>query len=202
MLFRSRQGEKKVSVVNTAANPFTKGTGVIDIDYRVGDRYVFRSTDLLTKVENRKLIQTITEITADEVIYNNGTPVTDLLGNLLKRPDGASFGPSQFFVSEYSVGKKWTTRYAINFARGGSDTIELDLKVVGRETITVPAGTFDCYRVEAHGWVLGISQKTDWKFWVAPDKVNSFIAQEAWWTKRGRITRSERQELESYTRAG
>jgi hypothetical protein len=198
----AKQGEKKVSVVNTAANPFTKGTGVIDLDYRVGDRYVFRSIDLMTKVENSKISNTVTELTDDKVIYNNGALVTDLLGNLLKRPDGASFGPSQFFVSEYSVGKKWTTRYAINFARGGSDTIELDLKVVGRETITVPAGTFDCYRVEAHGWVLGISQKTDWKFWVAPDKVNSFIAQEAWWTKRGRITRSERQELESYTRAG
>jgi len=198
----AKRGEKKVSLVNAAANPFTKCTGVIDLDYRVGDRYVFRSIDLLTNVENRKLIQTVTEITADEVIYNNGIPVTDLLGNLRKRPDGTSFGPSQFFVSEYSLGKKWTTRYAINFPRAGSDTIDLDLKVVGRETVTVPAGRFDCYKIEARGWVLGIAQSLEWTYWVAPDKVNRFIAMETWWRQRGRITRSERQELEAYSRAG
>jgi hypothetical protein len=197
----AKQGEKKVSLVNTAANPFSKGTGVVDLNYRVGDRYVFRSIDLLTKVENRKLVNTVTEVTEDKVIYNNGALVTDLLGNTIKRPDGASFGPSQMFISEYHLGKKWSTRYAINFAKGGQDTIELDLKVVARETITVPAGTFDCFRIEGNGWVLGISQQTEWKFWVAPDKVNRSIAMEAWWRMRGRIVRSDRLELESYTRA-
>ncbi len=197
----AKQGEKKVSVVNTAANPFTKGTGVIDLNYRVGDRYVYRAIDLLTKVE-RRIINTVTEIADDKVIYNNGAPVTDLLGNALKRPDGTRFGPSQFFISEYSLGKKWTTRYAIHFAKGGQDTIELDLKVVGRETITVPAGTFDCYRIEGKGWTLGISQSNEWTFWVAPDKVNRFVAMEVWWRRGNRINRSERQELESYTRAG
>jgi hypothetical protein len=37
--------------------------------------------------------------------------VTDLLGNILKRPDGSELQPSQMFVGEYSLGKKWTTRY-------------------------------------------------------------------------------------------
>lgn len=198
----AKKGEKKVSVVNAAANPFTKGTSLIDLGYRIGDRYAYRSIDLLTKVENRKHINTVTEIDDDKVIYNNGTLVTDLLGNLLKRPDGTTFGPSQMFVSEYHLGKKWTTRYAIHFARGGQDTIELDLKVVGRETITVPAGTFDCFRCQATGWVLNLGQSLEWNFWVAPDKVNRVIALEAWWRRAGRIQRSERQELESYTRAG
>jgi hypothetical protein len=198
----AKQGEKKVSVVNAAANPFTKGTGLVDLTFRVGDRYVYRPSDLLTKVEGKEIVNAVTEVTEDRVIFNNGALVTDLLGNLLKRPDGTSFSQSQFFISEYSVGKKWTTRYAIHFARGGQDTIELDFKVTGRESITVPAGTFDCFRVEGSGWVLGISQQTDWKFWVAPERVNRFIAMEAWWRMRGRIQRSERQELVSYTRAG
>lgn len=197
----AKQGEKKVSLVNTAANPFTKGTGVVDLSYRVGDRYVYRSIDLLTKVENRKLVNTVSEVADDRVIYNNGALVTDLLGNLLRRPDGTTFGPSQMFISEYHLGKKWTTRYAIHFAKGGQDNIELDLKVVGRETVTVPAGTFDCFRCQATGWVLNLGQSLDWNFWVAPDKVNRVIAIEAWWRMRGRIIRSDRQELESYTRA-
>ena len=136
------------------------------------------------------------------MIYNNGALVIDLLGNLIKRPDGARFGPNQFFISEYVLGKKWATRYAIHFAKGGEDVIELDLKVVGRETITVPAGTFDCYKVEAHGWTLGQGQSNEWKYWVAPDKVNRVIALEAWWRRGNRIVRSERQELVAYTRAG
>ncbi|MBI4990359.1 MAG: caspase family protein [Rhodocyclales bacterium] len=198
----AKRGEKKVSLVNTAANPFTKGTGVIDLDYRVGDRYVFRSIDLLTKVEGRKLIQTVTEVAEDKVIYNNGGPITDLLGNILKTPDGTTYSPRQFFIAEYSLGKKWTTRYAVAFPNGLKDTIEVDLKVVARETITVPAGSFDCYRIEGNGWIFGIGVTIENKFWVAPDKVNRPIASEAWRRQRGRINRSERQELESYTRAG
>ncbi len=196
-----KRGEAKVSVVNAAANPFTKGTGIIDLNYRVGDRYVFRSIDLLTKIE-KKLINTVTELTEDQVVYNNGSLVTDLFGNTLRRPDGTRFGPSQMFIGEYSLGKKWTTRYDIHFARGGQDVIELDVKVVGRESITVPAGTFDCFKVEARGWTLGTSQSNEFTIWVAPDKVSRFVAIEAWWRRRGQINRSERQELESFTRAG
>ncbi|MBM3392020.1 MAG: DUF3108 domain-containing protein [Betaproteobacteria bacterium] len=200
-LMLAKQGEKKVSVVNAAANPFTKGTGVIDLNYRVGDRYVFRSIDLLTKIE-KKLVDTITELAEDRVIYNNGSLVTDLFGNTLVRPDGARFGPSQMFIGEYSLGKKWTTRYDVHFASGGQDVIEFDLKVVGRESVTVPAGTFDCFKVEARGWRLGTSQSNEFTIWVAPDKVNRFVATEVWWRRQGQIKRSERQELESYTRAG
>lgn len=198
----AREGEKKVSPVNAAANPFTKGTGILDLNYRVGDRYVYRVIDLLTKIEERRVVNTVTEVTEDKVIYDNGALVTDLLGNLLRRPDGTTFGPNQMFVSEYSLGKKWTTRYAIHFARSGEDMVEVDLKVVGRETITVPAGTFDCFRVEARGWTLGRSQSNSWDYWVAPDKINRVVALEAWWRRGNRIVRSERQELVAYTRAG
>ncbi len=198
----AKQGEKKVSVVNTANNPFTKGTGVIDLNYRVGDRYVWRRTDLLTKVEEKKIINSVSKITDENVIYGNGALVTDLLGNTLKRPDGAVFGPSQFFISEYSIGKKWNTRYSSAFASGWKDTVEIDFRVVARESISVPAGTFDCYRVEGNGWVLASGQSLEYKYWVAPAEVNRFIAIESWWRKRGHIQRSDRLELESYTRAG
>ncbi|MBV6409554.1 MAG: caspase family protein [Burkholderiales bacterium] len=198
----AKKGEKKVSVVNTAANPFSKGTGVIDLNYRIGDRYVFRSVDLLTKVEGKKLVNVVSEVTDDRVIYNKGALETDLLGNMLKRPDGATFGPSQFFVSEYHVGKKWSTRYSAKYASGHSDTIEIEFKVTGRETVTVPAGTFECFVVEGRGWVLSLGMLLEYKYWVAPDKTNRFVAIESWWRRYNRIQRSERQELESYTRAG
>lgn len=197
----AEQGEQKVKIVNAKENPFTLGTSAIDLNFRVGDRYVYRSIDLLTKVEHN-FKNVVTEVSEDRVIFNNGTPVTDLLGNLLKRRDGTTFSPSQFFIREYSLGKKWTTRYAIHFAKGGEDVIELDCKVVARETITVPSGTFDCFKVEANGWTLGRGQSNQWTYWIAPDKLNRHIAMEAWWRRGNRINRSERQELVSFSRAG
>ena len=197
----AKQGEKKIRLVSAVANPFSKGTGALDMSYRVGDSYIYSKTDLLTKIESRKGVNRVTEVTDEQVVYNKGAMVTDLLGNLIRRRDGASFSPSQMFIGEYSLGKKWTTRYAISFAKGGEDKIELDLKVVGKETITVPAGTFDCFKVEAHGWVLGISQSMEYTYWIAPDKVNRHIAMDIWWRKGNRISRSERQELVAYTRA-
>jgi hypothetical protein len=130
----AKQGEKKIRLVSAVANPFSKGTGALDMSYRVGDSYIYSKTDLLTKIESRKGVNRVTEVTDEQVVYNKGAMVTDLLGNLIRRRDGASFSPSQMFIGEYSLGKKWTTRYAIPFAKGGEDKIELDLKVVGKET--------------------------------------------------------------------
>ena len=198
----AKQGEQKVSLASTAGNPFTKGTGILDLSFRIGDRYVYRSLDMLTKVEGREHKNRITEITEDRVIFNNGALVTDLLGNLRKIPNGTLFGPSQYFIAEYSVGKKWTTRYDATFPNGKMDTFEIDFKVVGRETITVPAGTFDCFRIEGSGWILAKGVRQEIKYWVAPDRLNRHIALEVFATRGGRIGRSERQELVSFSRAG
>ncbi|MBX3677386.1 MAG: caspase family protein [Rhodocyclaceae bacterium] len=198
----AKEGEKKVKLVNAAENPFTQGTGVIDLNFRVGDHYVYRGVDLLTQVETRRHINRITEITEDRVIFNNGALVTDLLGNIRKLPNGGTFGPSQYYIAEYSVGKKWTTRYDAVLPNGNKDAFEIDFKVVGRESITVPAGTFDCFRIEGNGWILAKGVRQEIRYWVTPAKLNRHIALEVLATRGGRIGRSERQELESYTRAG
>ena len=197
----AKQGERKVSVLNTAANPYTKGTGVIDLNYRIGDRYVYRTIDLLTKIEERKYTLKVTEVTEDRVIFNNGALIYDRLGNMLER-QGATYSPSQFHVAEYSIGKKWSTRYTATYDGGKQDAIEFDLKVVARENISVPAGTFDCFVIEASGWALGQGLSMQWKYWIAPAQLNRVIAIDSWWNRSGRIVRSSRDELESYTRAG
>ncbi len=195
----AKQGEKKVQVVSAVANPFSKGTAVANLNYRIGDRYVYRTVDLLTRIASEDKEQNIIEVTDREVRYSNGL-ITDLLGNLVRRPDGTSFGPSQVTATEYSVGRKWSTRFPANTPRG-SATVEYDLHVVGRETITVPAGTFDCFRVEASGWTLEVSQQNRLTYWVAPGKVPRVVAMENLWRRGSRIVRSDRDELVSYTPA-
>jgi hypothetical protein len=192
-------GEKQVQVVSSPANPFSKGTVRANTAYRVGDRYQYQVIDLLTKVPGAHRVQTVTALSDSEVIYNDGKPVTDLLGNLIKRPDGATFGPMQYFATEYSVGRKWGTRYSVVLANGKPDIVELDFRVVTREDVTVPAGTFDCFRVEGEGWRLGTSgvppQSIKTTYWVAPQRVARFVAMETWWRIGSRITRSDRDEL-------
>jgi hypothetical protein len=197
----ARQGEKKVQVISAAANPFSKGTLTSDLNYHVGDSYAYSVVDIMTGVKSRKYALTVTEVTDSEVIFNKGAHITDLLGNMIKRTDGARYGPSQFYATDYSVGRKWATRYSVEYANGHKDWIELDFKVTARETITVPAGTFDTFRVESKGWVMGLSVALEIKYWVAPDKVRRPIVLESMWRNRWRITKSDRDELESFTQA-
>ncbi len=81
----------------------------------------------------------------------------------------------------------------------------MDMKVKDRESITVPAGQFSCFRVEGKGWRLGLSglpsQSIESTYWIAPDKVARAVAIESWWRVRNKITRSDRDELVAFARA-
>lgn len=179
-----------------AANPFTKGTAKIDPNYKVGDRYRYRVLDLFTKLETRESRGgMVKEVTDTEVIYGNGR-VTDLLGNLVRDPQGRTFVGNQIFVAEYSVGRKWTTIFRGTRRDFEEDEWTMDLKVVAREPVTVPAGTFDAFKVEGNGFIRGNSNRIAMIYWVAPDRVRPFIAQEITQHGRGkRFKKTDRIEL-------
>lgn len=77
--------------------------------------------------------------------------ITDLFGNIAKLPNGNRYTGAQFFIPEYSVGKKWTTRFKVIVPSGATNETEYDFRATARETVVVPAGTFDTYRVEGPG---------------------------------------------------
>src|SRR5690349_7453866 len=84
----------------------------------------------------------VTSVGADEVVFNQGRLIQDLLGNIIKTGDGRRFSPRQDIPLEYAVGKRWTSRFEL--LEGGPGSIEAQFKIVARERVTVPAGTFDC----------------------------------------------------------
>jgi hypothetical protein len=52
------------------------------------------------------------------LVYNKGTQVRDLLGNVYKNVQsreysGAEGGAAQFYPAEYTIGKRWTARYHV-----------------------------------------------------------------------------------------
>lgn len=194
----AKMGEKKIEVVPAPANPYSKGTAKANTVFAIGDWYTYRIYDLNTKLELRTVTQTVTDVTNDRVIINK-SGMFDFLGNLIEsKKERVISTDRQFFVSEYSVGKKWTTRFEGTGVRGEKLSYDYDLKVVAREQKTVPAGTFDAYKVVGLGYSSSGStlQRI---YWIAPDKVSRPIAMERLATdQHGNTYTNEGDELISY----
>jgi hypothetical protein len=76
------------------------------------------------------------------------------------------------------------------------------LKVVGREAITVPAGTFDTFKIEARGFNMQLGARLERNIWVAPG-ISGDIAHEILVRLRnGSIEQNDRQELISFSGPG
>lgn len=198
----AKEGEKPISLVSDERNPFTKGSAVAG-KYRLGDRFTFRVVDLLTKIQSREYIRVVTEITDSEVIFNRGAVITDLLGNPQRTHDGRRISQSQSYISEYSLGKTWRTRYRITSRGGQEDEFEEEFRVVAREEIVVPAGTFHAFRVNSFGHRTRGSDTLKRSYWVAPEKTASIIAHELIRrNSRGQYLTTDRTELVSFTPRG
>ncbi len=181
------QGEKKIEIAPRENNPFTKGSARANTNFKIGDRYTMRRTDLLT------------EITDTEVIFNKGRIVMDYLGNERRLPNGHTATGSQIYISEYSVGKHWVTTYRGTRRDGTPDEWTMKYRVVGTEKITVPAGTFDTFHVQGSGFSRGAGYSYAHKYWIAPGKVRRPIAQERITRHRnGVLVDTDRVELVSY----
>jgi uncharacterized caspase-like protein len=175
-----KQGEKKIEIASSVGNPYTKGSAAADTRYRIGDSYEYRELDLFSRVEQRKFTQTITRITDTEVIYSNGF-VTDLLGNNRRFPDGRRLSPNQTYPLEFTVGKRWQSRWITSNPKRGEIPNERHFHIAARENITVPAGTFNAFRIEATGGaavpVVG-NMSISARYWFAPDAVRGLVAGE------------------------
>ena len=211
-------GEKKIQIASSADNPFSKGSAMANLEWRVGDTYHYRLTDLLTDKELKPVVNEVTAVTENEVHYSNGE-ITDLLGNILKRGGGRIYSPNQLEPLDYTVGRRWTTQFYLTTPKGKAGRSEMELKIVGREPVTVPAGTFNAFRIEGRGVFedeKGKGEVTHLKKWMAPDRVRRYVLMEEIremaggghgpGRKRGggaryggpRITRSQRWELVSF----
>ncbi len=162
----AKQGEKKVQIASAEGNPFTKGSATASTGQTVGDSYSYRELDIFSKAEQRQFTNTITQVTESEVVYGSGL-VTDLLGNARRLANGNRLSPNQNYPFEFAVGRHWESRFIIYAPKGELDTV-LNMRIVGREIIKVPAGEFNAFRVEWTGSsrIPGIgSQRIEGRAW-------------------------------------
>ena len=157
---------------------------------------------MLTQTEVMRFEQTVAKVAGDEVFFNDGNTVTDLFGNNVRAPDGRKWTPYQFFIADYQVGKRWPAQFLVTLPDGRQHNTSFELRVAGRERITLPAGTFDALRIEARGTNLSTGDLLERTAWVMPEKMRGFLAQESVVRRGGKLIEGERTELTAYALAG
>ncbi|HEV8586601.1 MAG TPA: caspase family protein [Methylomirabilota bacterium] len=193
----AKQGEQKVQAAPAEGNPYTKGTAVARTDPKVGDSYVYRELGLGTQKEQRRFTSAVSRVTDAEIVYSDGL-ITDPLGNVRRFPDGRQLSYNQNVPVEYVVGKQWVSRFTVATPRG-TNTTELYFKIVTREPVTVPAGTFNAFRIESHGLSWGVGNMQNQRtVWIAPDKVRRAVAMETLRKTAMTTLQADRLELVSY----
>lgn len=198
----AKAGERKIDIASSVQNPFSKGTLRIDTRVKIGDRYSYREAHASTNEEIRQYTLVVSQITETEVIYGKGGFVTDLIGNWIKFNDGRTLTGAQYFIPDYSLGKRWTSRHRSISAKGNPYDTVVDCKVVARESRTVPAGTFDAFRIECSGWARGESGfniELRSRYWVAPGVrryIEGFFSQR---TAKGTVLQDTNLQLMSFS---
>jgi hypothetical protein len=188
------QGERRVEIAPSEGNPNTAGTARADTGFKVGDRYSYRIT--LLGSEPRDVTFRVTSVGPTEIVFNQGRLVMDPLGNMIRTADGRRFSPRQDIPLEYAVGKRWTSRFEL--LEGGPGSVEAHFRIVAREPVTVPAGTFDCFRIEwrsVNSHVFRPPIEGTGTVWRAPQVVRRWVKFEEERYSRGSLLFTERQEL-------
>lgn len=185
-----------------APTPYFKGYAEHRRNYHVGDEYHISVIDQFSK-SSKPLVMKVTEVDdqAERVIYNGGEFVSDLMGNTTTNQRGVLSTPRQFYPAELFVGKKWHTRFKQTRANGTTYTFYYDLKVVGRETVTVPAGTFETFKIQGRGFNVELGAYLERNIWVAPGINNDIVHEIYVRLRNGRIDQHDRQELVSYVQS-
>ncbi len=186
--------------IKVVATPFYKGSNEFNRFYTAGDRYEFRVIDLFNRSEKPLVMEvTSVDLANERVTYNNGDYSSDLMGNILSNLRGASATPRQFYPAELFVGKRWRTRFKQVRPNGVSYTFSYEMRVVARETVTVPAGTFETFKIEGRGFNVQLRAAIERNIWVSPG-INADIALETIVRlDNGAFDQRERQELVAYT---
>jgi CRISPR/Cas system CMR subunit Cmr4 (Cas7 group RAMP superfamily) len=120
------------------------------------------------------------------------------MGNITRNLRGNLDQPRQFYPAELYIGKRWKTQFKQTRPSGTVYTFKYDLRVVAKETVTVPAGRFETYKIEARGFNMELGYSLQRNIWVAPGINADIVLETLVRTNRNRIEQDDRQELVRY----
>lgn len=193
-----RAGMPVPVLIAPSANPFSAGRYALGRIYTVGDVAVVRNSDGLTGIEQKTISPRVTRVDYEEdrVEFSDGLVITDLMGNTIKNGPITFDTPVQWTPAELQLGKKWTAAFR-RTQNGKTTNAYYDMHIAARETITVPAGSFDCFRIDGEGWNITNSARLEVKLWLVPGIIfpirRDFITR----NRLGQFGQTERNELVS-----
>lgn len=145
-------------------------------EFKVGDRWVYRETDLLTKQETGKLGETVRAIEADTVWFGRRTGVSSWARvdprTAVMREQQLATGPTPAergraiasndggcaYPWPLQVGQSFDCVELTTWPNGLRVRYDLSFKVEAYESVEVPAGRFDAFRLVARGNYLSETQ--------------------------------------------
>jgi hypothetical protein len=183
-VFTTSQGPPRTIVI--AAGTFegqpvwVVSSSVKMLDTVLVDRATLRPLRYVRPMLHTRLVQRYSRDSVDEVLYLSPPPKerertlrgAAVLPDLGVSPMVVSWSPHslEVLVQALPLGRSWRgSVYSANWVTMATrfpTFTTLDLRVTGTERVTVPAGTFDCWRLEAREAddksVLWVSQDQGW----------------------------------------
>lgn len=153
-------------------------------DVRVGDRWKFVKTDGFSNQQTETSERIVTSVSDNgiEVIENGSKAYYSREMNPMETSE-AKYEPT-FAALHFPLesGKKWNWSGTIlRKAQGQQFRSQIEVAVMGIEQVTVPAGSFDTFRLEMSGFVnttyaTGYSTNNSFKriYWYSP-RLGSFV---------------------------
>ena len=162
--------------------------------FRLGDQFQFELVDMLSKTVQRTYWRRVTAIDKDVVQLNEGAIAFTPLGAALADDYGSFDTPFGGQPVEFQIGKKWSSRATQRALDGRRYELTRESKIIALEVITVPAGQFQTYVVEATEYVSsGAVQRR--KIWYDPRYGVPIRSEVRQYGSDNSFQRSERREL-------
>jgi hypothetical protein len=183
---------------------------------RVGDQWTYSRKNEITGIPGNTYTATVTEITPQEIVTSNtaqGKEEEDLTNDSFDHDwNAVASGPWRYKPHDgpgihlpLEVGKEWRFEYfQINVRTNARFKVSSITKVLGRESVTTPAGSFDAFKIERQARAFNIAapsivSESQVVLWYAPE-VNRWVRRTSL-TKLEKRTRSKTsEELTAFSR--
>jgi hypothetical protein len=180
---------------------------------RVGDRWSYDIKDDLTGDLRQAITVVAVEVSDKDIATRVAVRGKDRPQTMVYDPDWGRIDdgiwklrPSGIGIKKpLQIGKEWRSdAHGINLQSGQVFRASGVAKVVRHEQATVPAGTFDTFRVDMSVRMINTKDQTrsqTWAFavWYAP-AVNRWVKKRSEWRSEGRLRDSFSEELTEYSR--
>ena len=194
------------ALAQSSAQPAAKPT------VTVGDRWSWQHTNGLSNEKDYTVIETVVEVNPAEI--RTQAKIKGKSGNGVATYT-TEWNPVDVATAKYDpflkliefplqVGKKWkASADKMLFSNGKHGSFHLNGEVVALEKITVPAGTFDAYKIKVVLEGVGTDEdanigNTIETRWYAP-AANQFVRTENEFSRDGRVRQKDINELLEYS---